>query len=209
MNIRTAPILLASVAMMGLSTSAMGHGRVENKINRMNFASAMQKLWEDHVSWTRMFIISAAADLPDKDATTARLLQNQVDIGNAIKPFYGAKAGDALTALLKEHIVEAADLVGAAKAGDDAKVATLKAKWFQNADAIADFLAKANPAWSQHEMRMHMHDHLNLTLEEATARLKGNYADDIRAYDKVHNQIVGMASMLSMGLWKQFPNRFK
>ena len=44
----------------------------------------MRKLWEDHVTWTRLFIVSAAAGLPDKDATTARLLQNQTDIGDAV-----------------------------------------------------------------------------------------------------------------------------
>jgi hypothetical protein len=58
------------------------------------FHDAMRKLWEEHITWTRVFIISAAADLPDKDAATQRLLQNQVDIGNAVKPFYGAAAGD-------------------------------------------------------------------------------------------------------------------
>src|SRR5262252_5070715 len=75
---------------------------------------AMRKLWEDHITWTRAFIISAAANSPDKAAATDRLLQNQVDIGNAIKPYYGEAAGNQLTALLKEHITTAADVVAAA-----------------------------------------------------------------------------------------------
>ena len=50
----------------------------------------MRKLWEDHITWTRLFIVSALSDLPDKGATTDRLRRNPVDIGNAIKPFYGA-----------------------------------------------------------------------------------------------------------------------
>src|SRR3954462_12561398 len=72
--------------------------------------AAVRKLWEDHITWTRIFIISAAADLSDKDAVTQRLLQNQVDIGNAIKPYYGNAAGDQLTALLKDHILISADV---------------------------------------------------------------------------------------------------
>jgi len=79
------------------------------------FQAAMRKLWEDHITWTRLFIVSAAADLPDKGPTTNRLLQNQVDIGNAIKPYYGDAAGEKLTVLLKEHITTAAELVAAAK----------------------------------------------------------------------------------------------
>src|SRR5678815_2469589 len=65
----------------------------------------MRKLWEDHITWTRLYIVSAAANLPNKDATAQRLLQNQTDIGNAIKPFYGDAAGVKLTGLLKDHIL--------------------------------------------------------------------------------------------------------
>ena len=52
-------------------------------------------LWEDHVTWTRLAVISLTADTPDTEATVARLLKNQTDIGNAVKPFYGRAAGNA------------------------------------------------------------------------------------------------------------------
>src|SRR5438105_1663478 len=135
------------------------------------FQAAMRKLWEDHITWTRVFIISAAANLPDKSAATQRLLQNQVDIGDAIKPYYGAAAGDQLTALLKDHILISADVVAAAKANNQAKLADANKRWSANADQIADFLNKANPKnWSDAEMRTMMHDHLTLTTNEAVAR---------------------------------------
>jgi len=172
--------------------------------------SAMRKLWEDHITWTRVFIISAAADLPDKDAATQRLLQNQVDVGNAIKPYYGDAAGEKLTALLKEHITTAAEVVAAAKAGDTAKMEDANKRWFANADAIAAFLSGANPKnWPSSEMTKMMHDHLNLTTAEVQARLKGDWAADIAAYDKVHEQILRMADMLSDGIINQFPKKFK
>ena len=82
------------------------------------FHDAMRKLWEDHITWTRLAIVSFAHDLPDLPATEARLLDNQADIGNAIKPYYGKAAGNQLTALLKEHITGAVALLAAAKAGD-------------------------------------------------------------------------------------------
>src|SRR5687767_9843152 len=87
-----------------------------------SFQDAMRKLWSDHVAYTRLFIVNAAAGSPDKDATTQRLLQNQTDIGNAVADFYGREAGDKLTTLLKDHILIAASIVTAAKAGDQAKV---------------------------------------------------------------------------------------
>ncbi|MEO8264405.1 MAG: hypothetical protein ABI706_02735 [Ilumatobacteraceae bacterium] len=169
----------------------------------------MRKLWEDHITWTRLYIIAAEAGSADTDATATRLLQNQTDIGNAIKPLYGDAAGTQLTALLRDHILTAGDLIAAAKAGDTAKVATDKDKWYANADAIADFLAAANPAnWPATEMRQMMHDHLDNTLAEAVDHLGGKYAADIADYDKVHTQILAMADMLTNGIIAQFPDKF-
>lgn len=174
------------------------------------FHDAMRKLWEDHITWTRVFIISAVADLPDKTAATERLLQNQVDIGNAIAPYYGEAAGNKLTTLLKEHITTAAEVVAAAKANDKAKLDDANKRWFANADQIADFLSGANSThWPSAALRSMMREHLNLTTAEALARLKGDWAADIAAYDKVHQQILMMADMLSAGIMKQHPTKFK
>ena len=173
------------------------------------FQDAMRKLWEDHIIWTRVFIISAVADLPDKAAATERLLQNQVDIGNAIKPYYGDAAGDKLATLLKEHITTAADVVAAAKANDKAKLDDANKRWFANADQVADFLSGANTNWPAAEMRKMMREHLDLTTAEVVARLKSDWKADVAAYDRVHEQILHMADMLSDGIIKQHSEKFK
>jgi hypothetical protein len=54
-----------------------------------------------------------------------------------------------------------------------------------------------------------MHDHLNLTTKEVVARLHGDWAGDIAAYDAVHQQILHPADGLSMGIVNQFPDEFK
>jgi hypothetical protein len=179
-------------------------------IDRGAFHDAMRKLWEDHVTWTRLYIVSAAAGLPDAQPAAERLLRNQADIGDAIKPFYGEAAGERLTALLRSHILIAADLVKAAKAGDTAAVEAASARWNTNADEIADFLSGANPDnWPRQTLRSEMRHHLDLTLREAQARLRGDWAADIAAYDTVHQHILGMADVLSAGIVKQQPRRFK
>jgi len=168
----------------------------------------MRKLWEDHVSWTRLYIISALADLPDKDATSKRLIQNQADIGDAVKPFYGDDAGNKLTALLKDHILVAVDLIDAAKANDKAKQNDATRRWQANADEIATFLSKANPQnWPEAEMKSMMREHLDLTTQEVVARLKKNWSEDVSTYEKVHNQALHMADMFSDGIAKQFPDK--
>ena len=68
-------------------------------------------------AWTRLAIISVAGGVPDLGPTVDRLMRNQDDIGNAIKPICGAAAGDKLTALPKEHTAITADLLVAAKGG--------------------------------------------------------------------------------------------
>ncbi len=168
--------------------------------------AAMRKLWEDHITWTRLYIVSALADAPDLKATTDRLLQNQADIGNAVKPFYGDAAGDKLTGLLRQHILIAADIVAAAKAGDKAKLDSSKTRWATNADEIAAFLSGANPThWPAADMKAMMRDHLDLTTAELVARLNKDWTADVAAYDKIHAQILKMADMLSAGIAAQFP----
>jgi hypothetical protein len=173
------------------------------------FSGSMAKLWEDHIVWTRMVIVDFAAGLPDLKAAETRLLRNQTDIGNAIKPYYGAAAGNALTQLLRTHILEAVPVLQAAKAGDKAGLAKALDAWYANGHQIAVFLNKANPhAWPLSMTSSMMKHHLDLTAKEAVSRLEGHWSADIAAYDQVHNEILQMANMLSSGIVNQFPNRF-
>ena len=204
---------LAALAVSGGHTAhAHGDDTQANTIATKEFVlrQDMRKLWEDHVTWTRLAVISLTTDSPDTEATVARLLKNQADIGNAIKPFYGPAAGKQLTALLREHIVIAADLIAVARKGDQEGIAAEQARWTANADQIATLLSKANPrSWKLGAMKAMMHDHLRLTTNEVVARLQKNWAADVRAYDRIHVQILHMADMLSAGLVEQFPARFR
>ena len=201
-----AAMLVAAPAAVPATTAAQA---APASINRAAFHDGMRQLWEDHIVWTRLFIVSAAAGLPDADATAQRLLRNQADLGNAIAPFYGDAAGARLTALLREHILTAAQLVTAAKTGDTSTVRTSSAAWTANADSIAAFLSSANHHnWSRAALQAEMRMHLDLTLREATARLRGDWAADIAAYDEIHRHILLMADVLSDGIIKQFPARF-
>jgi hypothetical protein len=173
------------------------------------FQDQMRKLWEDHVTWTRLAIVTFADGSAGFDATAARLLKNQDDIGDAIKPFYGEAAGDQLTTLLKDHIGIAVELLQAVKAGDTAAFDRANAAWYANADDIADFLAQANPRyWPQDAMRAAMKGHLDQTLAEASHELTGEYAKSVADYDEIHHHILGMADVLSTGIIRAFPHRF-
>jgi hypothetical protein len=206
--VRFGSVAVASLALV-LVTSGAAAQPSANPQSRITFRNAMGKYWEDHITWTRLFVISDLSNAPDLPATTQRLLQNQVDIGNAIKPYYGDAAGDQLTALLREHILIAADVVSAAKASDTTALNAHMARWQANADQIGDFLGAANPEqWPAAEMKAMMRQHLDLTTAEVVARLNKDWPADIAAYDRVHLHILVLADDLTNGIVAQFPAAF-
>src|SRR3989475_9464398 len=200
---------LTGIALAGaLALAAVGFADGQ-KISATSFHDGMRKLWEDHVTWTRLVIVDVAFGTADTQANLERLLQNQVDIGNAIKPFYGEAAGSQLTALLTTHIVLAGNILVNAKAGNAEGVNANVTLWYQNANDIAAFLNGANPKnWPLTEMQGMMKTHLDLTLQEAVAQLTGDYSTSISTYDQVHLEILQMADMLSAGIIAQFPGMF-
>ncbi len=169
---------------------------------------AMRQLWDDHMVYTRNFIISSLAGLDDAGKVAERLLRNQDDIGNAIKPVYGEEAGKKLTALLREHILIAADIVTAAKTGNNDGVTKGQERWRGNADEIAVFLSGANPNWKLDEMKNMLYKHLATTTNEVVSRLKKDWIGDIEAYDEGHAHMMMFADMLTSGIVKQFPEKF-
>lgn len=169
----------------------------------------MQRVWIDHTIWTRSYIVSAISNRADQKYVLDRLLRNQQDIGNTIKPFYGDEAGDKLAGLLREHILIAGKIVEAAKAGQQDQVEQLQKDWHRNADDIARFLSEANPYWPFEKMQEMMYTHLKLITEIVLDCLKGDWQGDIEATDKNETHMIHLANILTRGIIRQFPDMFK
>ena len=199
---------LAIGAVVGTS-AAPAHDRTLTP-KALAFHDGMRALWQSHGTWTERAIVDFVGGLPDTQLAVARLLQNQTEIGNAVKPFYGRSAGNALTTLLKGHINAAVALLAAAKSGDSAAIATARATFYANGDRIARFLHAANPQhWSVRAMRSMMRMHLDQVVALAVDQLQGRYAAAVRLYDVYIAHILDMADMLSTGIMQQFPARFR
>lgn len=181
---------------------------IGHKFNKCEFKCDMRTLWEDHILWTRCFIISSAHDLGDIDFTLKRLLKNQEDLGKFIGKFYSDEVKLIITKLLTEHIVIAGTIIQAVKMKNE-NVKDFIDKWYENANDISNAFHELNPKfWDLDILKIAMKKHLDDTLSEASHRLNGEYEKDINDYNDIHHHILIMADLLSYGLIKQFHHRF-
>lgn len=208
--------IVALVCLMGYS------GFVANRDSQMkSFADStavrqtaleltinMHTLWDDNATWTRTVLLCFIDDLPGKEQATKRLLQNQLEIGNSMKPFYGLEAGRKLTLLLNKHIQISAEMVYAAKLKDISLLESSNEQWHNNADEISDFLSTRNPDWVLRDMKEMMDQQIKLITDQVQQRMSKNYDEDIIAYDKAHAEILKMSAIISTGIIKQFPEKF-
>jgi hypothetical protein len=199
----------AGAAPAAVTAMEHSHNGAKPSSKQVELYSAMSNLWAQHMEWTYATVVAFADESPALTPTLNRLLQNQVDIGDAIRPFYGEAAGDQLTALLTEHINDSVPVLTAAKAGDGAALDAAVAAWYENADAIGEFLASANPHWKKADMTGMMEMHITQTIAYASDALSGDYTRAIVDYGIAEQHMHEMSAMLSAGLIQQFPKKFK
>jgi hypothetical protein len=188
------------------SIAASNDNLNQTKITELRIS--LHNLWVEHILWTRQYVVAAAADQPDASFAAERLLKNQEDIGNALKPYYGVQAGNQLTSQLKDHITIAVDLLEAAKSGNSTALEEVEKKWYANADEIATLLSAANPNWTREDMLRMLNEHLSLTKTEAVARLTGDYATDVTTFDALYKHAISMGDEFTAGIVKQFQEQF-
>lgn len=194
--------VILAAAGLGVAMSAASNSSVAKPVrmspattSAADLRATMRMLWEDHITYTRNYIISALADLRDINAVASRLLRNQDDIGDAIEPYHGAEAGKKLAALLRDHILITTEVVKAAKADSKDELTAAQKKWSSNGKDIAAFLGAANPHWPRREVEQMLQKHLDLTTGEVVGRLTKDWAADIRSYDRGHQHMLMFADM--------------
>lgn len=171
---------------------------------QLKISDLNRRLWTEHVVWTRFFIVSAAFDLPDLQFVTERLLRNPQDFAEEFRVFYGNQIALRFGQLLTEHLVIAARLVIAAKAGNISEVNKQRKLWYENAEDIARFFEDINPCWSECVWRKLLFDHLRMTENEAVEILNGRYEESIAEFDRIEAEALKMADVMTCGIIRQF-----
>ena len=213
-QIRNVTITAACAAL--LCVAATPAGKRVTPIERCLSSSAVayhdtwHKLWEDHITWTRMVIMGVLDNLPGTSQYAARLLQNPADMATALQSFYGAAAAQQFSSLVREHLLIAVDILNAAKTNNTAAFNEAVARWYQNAHQIAELMASLNPKfWPLSQTEQMWREHLDATLAEASAHLMGDFAAEVAAYDRVHMLALEMADFFSNGIIQQFLAQFR
>lgn len=175
---------------------------------QVNLLKHMNLVWEQHIMWTRMLLISIAENLGDLDATRTRLLENPKDIADIFRKFYGNEVASLIQKLLTEHLVIGEKLIVALKNNNTQLASDLNAQWYKNADDMANAFSSINPFYPRETVRQMLYEHLRLTTDEVSSRLKRDYTADIRAYDLVQKEILAMSQFFVNGIVRQFPELF-
>lgn len=190
------------------NNAAVAKAKATYNESTLQLRTAMRFLWSQHMEWTYAAVTSFFTTTRNYDATAARLLQNQEDIGNAIKPFYGEEAGNALTKLLKDHIFSVVKVMTAAKRGEQENLKEAVAASYKNAQEIGDFLANANKYWPRDFVRDMLKTHIDQTLVYATAIQHDDFASGINSYGEAEKHMMMLADALSDGIIAAFPQKF-
>jgi hypothetical protein len=172
---------------------------------KINLDNAFRELWEQHIMWTRSFLVSNIKSLDDLKYVTSRLLRNPSDFAKILKIYYGKDNALKFQRLLEEHLMLAADLVNQVKAGNMEAAKETETKWYANADSIASFLASLNLFWSKQEWQKLLYAHLNLLKQEVADIIGDIYPAAIDIYDQIEDDALEMADYMAAGISNQFP----
>ncbi len=176
--------------------------------NQVDLLENMNLVWQQHIMWTRMLLISIAENLGDLKATQTRLLQNPKDIANIFRKYYGNNIANMIEALITQHLEIGEKLIVALKNNNQQLATDLNNQWYRNADEIAKAFSNINPFYPEEQVRQMFYEHLKLTSDEVAARLKKDYTADINAFDMVQAEILKMSNFFVNGIVMQFPSLF-
>ena len=190
----------------------------------------MRQLWSDQVVFTRQYVIAAVAGRPvsevltkllgrvvapiatapgvreliphfsDGDAAAVGLLTTMEATGDALAASFGEASANELVKLLRRHVLIAVKLLSAARAGHIERFKKEDERWISSASEIAAFLSSLTPAWPRAVLEQHLQLLVQLTKNEAVARVAGNHVVDLRTHDAIHAEAMVIADLMDEGL---------
>ena len=166
---------------------------------RIDFA----KLWSLRTTFTKFYINSYLADLPDVEVAANRLLTNQDDIGNFLKPCIGEANGNEISKILREQIILLSEALLAAFTNDQSAFNIARDKLFANSAEFATFITTLNPCKiSLDKVVTNFNQQVQYTLDMIIFRVTGDYASDFNVFDFYYEETLKFSDILFEGIIK-------
>lgn len=187
-----------------INRPGMNGGMQENGMpDRSSFADRMRMAWLDHVYLLNSFINSVSGAMPDQQEIASALIRNAEEIADLFARYYPQGEIQQLKQLLLDHVELTGSLITETSAGNDARAESQKQRLLENADQIAQLLAKATPEYDERYLKELLDMHIDLVGRLLSERMAGEYEAQLQTLRKARRQAVSMADYFSDGLRRE------
>lgn len=183
--------------------------QIWRKTDQVALRIRLRKIWEGQAALTRSYIVSYFSGLLENTAVKNKLIKNQQDLADIIKPYYGDAAKSQLTTLLDDHLTIALKVLQATEGQDTLTINAVKAEWKANADQIALFLGGLNDHWIYEEIRDLLCKHLEFASAQMAARVSQDWETDLNSFNLDREKVLTLSDVLTDGIVNQFPDKFQ
>lgn len=170
--------------------------------------AAMRDLWHGHIVHARDYALAMhAGDTPGATAAADAVVENARQLSTAVAGFYGEGAGEQMLTLLGGHWGAVKAMTDARTAGDTAAADKAMADLTANANAIAGFLAGANPNWPEETLQGMLLAHGAHHSAQVDLILADDTAGEATEWSAMQSHMDTIADALAAGIAKQFPDK--
>lgn len=177
-----------------------GDSGISNNNGKGNLKELMRMAWLNHTYLLRMLLVSMAADLPDQQELVTALIDNAEEIADLFGRYYPENTVNSLRDLLVRQVELTGGLITQKKEGRTKDTVEQVRRLNENADRIAELLASATPEYEESVLKEMFRMHVDLTGQEISERLAGNYEKDLQTFWNIQRQIIAMADYFANGL---------
>jgi hypothetical protein len=176
---------------------------------RQELKAELNRLWVDNAVYTRLSILCLTDRLPGTEETLARLMQNQEDMGVSFSTYYGRDKGDEFCQLIASNTSLIVRIIRSKNTGSTQDLEDAQKRLASNYNDILNYLVKVNPYLKRKELEAKLTSIVLLTNKQIDLRLSTDYDLDIQNFDQLLTESIEFSNILSEGIIKQFPKRFK
>ncbi|MDF2654467.1 MAG: hypothetical protein K0R19_941 [Bacillota bacterium] len=169
--------------------------------SQMNLIFNIRIAWRRLVTWTRAYQISRYMGIGTEEELFCRLYHEVQNFSDMIQIIFGREISRRNAGFLINNTIILRDLISAHLAGDMEAIDRNLARFYQNINENAAFLAEINPYWNENEWRDMLETYLQYTIEEANAFASGTYKEDIQIFDLRTDLSNIMGDIFAKGLY--------